>query len=113
MKKLILGSLLVASSLFAGDVLVVVNGTKITKTEVNNLLKAQKITYDQLPPQYQKQILDKIITEALLIQKPQNSGVENTKLYKEELDKLSHNELLKYVKNLQDNLVQDLGAVYP
>jgi len=88
MKKLILGSLLVASSLFAGDVLAVVNGTKITKTEVNNLLKAQKITYDQLPPQYQKQILDKIITEALLIQKAQSSGVENTKLYKEELEKL-------------------------
>jgi len=95
MKKIILGSLLVASSLFAGDVLAVVNGTKITKAQINNLLKAQKITYDQLPPQYQKQILDKIITEALLIQKAQDSGVENTKLYKEELDKLKKQLALK------------------
>ena len=36
MKKLIMGSLFVASSLFAGNVLAVVNGTKITKTQIND-----------------------------------------------------------------------------
>jgi parvulin-like peptidyl-prolyl isomerase len=95
MKKLLLGSLIVVSSLFAGDILAVVNGTPITKAEVDSLLKAQKITYDQLPPQYQKQVLDKVITEALLIQKAENAKVEDTTLYKEELDKLKKQLALK------------------
>jgi parvulin-like peptidyl-prolyl isomerase len=88
MRKIIIGSLFVASSLFAGDVLAVVNGEKITKAEINNVLKPQNITYDKLPAQYKKQILDKIITEALLIQKAENSGVTKTKEYKELLNKV-------------------------
>jgi parvulin-like peptidyl-prolyl isomerase len=88
MKKIVLGSLLVVSSLFASDVLAVVNGTKITKAEVNALLAPQRVTYSQLPPQIKQKVLDKVITDALLIQKAENSGVKNTKLYKEELDKL-------------------------
>lgn len=31
----------------------------------------------------------------------------------EEVDLLTHEELLKYIKNLHDNIIQDLGAVYP
>jgi len=88
MKKIILGSLFVASSLFAGDVLAVVNGEKVTKSEINEVLKAQNITYDKLPAQYKKKVLDDIITNALMIQKAENSGVENTRAYKEELNKL-------------------------
>jgi len=95
MKKIVLGSLLVASSLFAGDVLAVVNGTKITKTEINNLLKPQHITYDKLPAQIKKQVLDKVITEALLIQKAENSGVTKTKEYQEALSKVKKQLALK------------------
>jgi parvulin-like peptidyl-prolyl isomerase len=104
MKKIILGSLFVASSLFAGDVLAVVNGEKITKTEVNDVLKQQNITYDKLPEQYKRQILDRIITDALLIQKAENSGVEKTKTYKEELQKLKKQLALKvFLKNKIDS----------
>jgi len=86
MKKIILGSLFVASSVFAGDVLAVVNGEKITKQEINNVLKRQHMTYDQLPPKFRAKILDDIITQALVIQKAENSGIEKTKLYKKELN---------------------------
>ena len=56
MKKIILGSLFVASSLFAGNVLAVVNGENVTKTEIDKLLAPQNITYDKLPQQYKKRI---------------------------------------------------------
>jgi parvulin-like peptidyl-prolyl isomerase len=88
MKKLLAGSLLAVSSLLAGDVLAVVGGEEITKTQINNLLAAQKLDYDKLPPQYQQKILEQIITEGLLIKKAQDSGVSKTKLYKDELKKL-------------------------
>jgi parvulin-like peptidyl-prolyl isomerase len=88
MKKLVLGSLLVVSSLFAGDILAVVNGVKITKDDINILLAPKKLTYDQLPPQYQKQFLDKMIIDKLLMQKAQTSGIEKSELYQEELKKL-------------------------
>jgi len=88
MKKIILGSLFVASSLFAGDVLAVVNGEKVTKSEINEVLKSQNITYDKLPAQYKKKVLEDIITNALLIQKAENSGIEKTKEYKKQLQKL-------------------------
>ena len=105
MKKIILGSLFVASSLFAGDVLAVVNGEKVTKTEINQLLAPQKITYDQLPPQYKKQVLDKVITDALLIQKAENSGVEKTDEYKKELEVLKKQLALKvFLKQKVDSM---------
>jgi len=86
MKKFLLGSFLLASSLFAGDVLAVVNGEKITKTQIDKLLVSKKITYDALPQQYKKQVLEGIITEALLIQKAENSGIEKTKEFKKTLN---------------------------
>jgi len=88
MKKIILGSLLVASSLFASDVIAIVNGTKITKTEINNILKSRGATYDRLSPQQKKMVLDEVIAQALVIQKAQNSGVENTPEYKAMLKKV-------------------------
>ena len=85
MKKIILGSLFVASSLFAGDVLAVVNGSKITKQQVDAVLAQRNITYDSLPEAFKKKILDNIITDALLIQKAENTGIEKTKEYKTNL----------------------------
>ena len=112
MKKIILGSLFVASSLFAGEVLAVVNGTEITKSQINSLLAPQKVNYDQLPPQYQKQVLDKVITDALLIQKAENSGVEKTDEYKKELEILKKQLALKvFLKNKMDSItITDVEA---
>ena len=100
MKKIVLGSLIAISSLMANDVLAVVNGEKITKTEINEVLAPQHITYDKLPAQYKKQILDKIITDDLLIQKAENSGIEKTKAYKQKLQKIKKQLALEvYLKN--------------
>jgi parvulin-like peptidyl-prolyl isomerase len=94
MKKLILGSLFVASSLFAGDVLAVVNGQKVTKSEINQILGPNR-SYDKLPAQIKRKVLDDIITQALLIQKAENSGIEKTREYKKELAKLKKQLALK------------------
>ena len=100
MKKIVLGSLIAISSLMANDVLAVVNGEKVTKSEINEVLAPQHITYDKLPAQYKKQVLDRIITDALLIQKAENSGVENTQEYKRELAKLKKQLALRiFLKN--------------
>ncbi len=89
MKKLVLGSLVLVGSLFANsDVLASVNGEKVTKSEINEVLKAQKITYDQLPAEYKQKILDDVITQALLIQTAEKSGIENSKEFKKELAKV-------------------------
>jgi parvulin-like peptidyl-prolyl isomerase len=89
MKKLVLGSLVLVGSLFASsNILATVNGEPVTKAEVNQLLKAQRVTYDQIPVQYRQKILDDIITQALIIQKAEKSGVENTKEFKKELEKI-------------------------
>ncbi|NPA55231.1 MAG: peptidylprolyl isomerase [Epsilonproteobacteria bacterium] len=87
MRKIILiGALF--GSLFANDVVAVVNGEKITKAQINQVLKNQNITYDKLPSQIKKRVLDRVITQALLIKKAENSGVTKTKEYKEALDKV-------------------------
>ena len=44
MKKLVLGSLILVGSVFASnDVLASVNGEKVTKAEINQLLKAKRL----------------------------------------------------------------------
>jgi parvulin-like peptidyl-prolyl isomerase len=96
MKKLVLGSLIAVSSVLASsNVLATVNGEKITKAEVNQLLKAQRVTYDQLPAQYKQKVLDDIISQALLIQKAEKSGIENTKEFKKELAKVKRQVALR------------------
>ena len=107
MKKIILGSLFIASSLFAGDVLAVVNGKKVTVDDVNKdlIAKHAKATYSQLPPQYKKIELNSVITKILISQEAQKSGIENTPKFKEELKVLK--EMLAtnlFIKQKFDNI---------
>jgi len=106
MKKLIVGSLIAVSGLFASsNVLATVNGEQITKSEINNLLKVRGITYDQVPMQYRQKLLDEIITQAVLIQKAQKSGVKNTEEFKKELEKVKKQIALKiFLKNKMDSI---------
>jgi parvulin-like peptidyl-prolyl isomerase len=106
MKKLVLGSLVLVGSLFASsNILATVNGEPVTKAEVNQLLKAQRVTYDQIPVQYRQKILDDIITQALIIQTAEKSGIENTKMYKKELAKLKKQLALRiFVKQKLDSI---------
>jgi len=106
MKKLVLGSLVVASSLFASsNVVASVNGEKITKSEINDVLKARNITYDKVPVQFRKKLVDEIITQALLIQKAEKSVVENTKEFKTELAKVKKQLALRlFLKQKLDSI---------
>jgi len=106
MKKLVLGSLILVGSVFASnDVLASVNGEKVTKAEINQLLKAKRTSYDKLPAQYKQKVLDNVITQALLIQKAERSGIENTKEFKKELAKVKRQLALRvFLKQKLDNI---------
>ena len=95
MNKIIIGSLLVASSLMAGDILAVVNGKKINTQDINILLKPNKIDYTKLAPQYKIQLLDKIIIDTLLVQKAKKAGLENTIEYKKGIEFLKNQYLVR------------------
>jgi len=95
MKKIIISSLLLANTLFAGDVLAVVNGTKIKKDTINNLLKTKNITYDKLPAKTKLQLLDQMVIDTLLIQKAEKSNLKKTDEYKKGIALLEKQFLLK------------------
>jgi parvulin-like peptidyl-prolyl isomerase len=93
MKKLIiagLGAAALALSLPAADVLATVNGHKITKTDVQEVMNAMgaRTTYDSLPADVKKKVLDQVIEQRLLQEKAIKSGIEKDKEYKEALAKL-------------------------
>ncbi|WOE70553.1 peptidyl-prolyl cis-trans isomerase [Hydrogenimonas thermophila] len=93
MKKIILAGLSAATlalSLPAADTLATVNGHKITKEDVQTVLNSMgaRTTYDALPDDIKRKVLDQIIEQQLLQEKALKSGIEKSKEYKEALDKL-------------------------
>ncbi len=93
MKKLVIAGLSAATlalSLPAADVLATVNGEKITKEEVQRVLASMgaRTTYDALPADVKKRVLDQVIEQRLLQEKALKSGIERDKEYKEALAKL-------------------------
>jgi parvulin-like peptidyl-prolyl isomerase len=93
MKKLIiagLGAAALALSLPAADVLATVNGHKVTKADVQEVMNAMgaRTTYDALPADVKKKVLDQVIEQQLLQEKAIKSGIEKDKEYKEALAKL-------------------------
>ncbi len=93
MKKLIiatLGAATLALSLPAADVLATVNGTKITKETVQRVLNSMgaQTTYDALPDDVKKKVLDQVIEQQLLEEKAIKSGIEKDPEYKDALEKL-------------------------
>ena len=63
----------------------IVNGKNITGTDVAVALKNQKVNFDTLPKESQKQILQQIVQKTLLGNKALNSEVVNEKFYKDTL----------------------------
>ena len=93
MKKLIIAGLSAATlalSLSAADVLATVNSHKITKEDVQSALNAMgaRTSYDALPDDVKKRVLDQVIEQQLLQEKALKSGIEKKKEYKEALEKL-------------------------
>ncbi|WP_457597396.1 peptidylprolyl isomerase [Hydrogenimonas sp.] len=93
MKKLMiatLGAAALALSMPASDVLATVNGHKITKVDIQEVMNAMgaRTTYDALPPDVKKRVLDQVIEQQLLQEKALKSGIQRDKEYKEALDRL-------------------------
>jgi len=90
MKKIVFSalSLAVAVSLNA-TVFATVNGKNITENEVIPILAGSGITPSELagmPASAKKEILDRVITQQLLVDQAKKSGVTNDDLYKKELE---------------------------
>lgn len=90
MKKIVFSalSLAVAVSLNA-TVFATVNGKNITENEVIPMLAGSGIAPNELanmPATAKKEILDRVITQQLLVDQAKKSGVTNDELYKKELE---------------------------
>jgi EpsD family peptidyl-prolyl cis-trans isomerase len=93
MKRIILAGLSAATlalSLPAADVLATVNGQTITKEDVQAILNSMgaRMTYDALPDNIKKKVLDQVIEQELLQEHAIQSGVERDTEYKKALEKL-------------------------
>lgn len=92
MKKIVLSIVasltIAASTLSAGDVVATVDGENITKNEIKALLRNPQITFDTLPKETQKRVIDQLVEKRLLTKQAMKSGVEKTVPYKAALKKL-------------------------
>ena len=81
LKGVVLSSMLTISSLISAEVLATVNGKAISKEDVNTILKAQRLTFDKLPKEQQKRLLDKLIERELLVEVAKKAGIEKDPEY--------------------------------
>ena len=96
MKKLVLATLLTGATMLSASVIATVNGEKITKDDLNVLLTQMPgATYDKLPKKLKDNVLKKAIDRALLIQNAKKSGIEKTKEYKQALNAIKKDLILK------------------
>ena len=77
-----------ATSLSAADVVATVDGENITKNEIKALLRNPQITFDTLPKETQKRVIDQLVEKKLLTKQAMNSGVEKLESYQSALKKL-------------------------
>ena len=93
MRKILLKSVLAASLIIgaanASDVVAVVNGKEITKSDVNQLLKAMPgLSFEKLNPELKQKVIEQAIERELLKQYAKKSGIENDEEYKRALSKI-------------------------
>ncbi len=93
--KIALASALALSSVSASDVLATVNGVAINKDYVNNVLKAQGKTFDKLPKERQKEIVNKLIERELLAETAKKAGIEKDSEYKKALENFKKDLLIR------------------
>ncbi len=91
MKKYLVSGLVAASLLGVGafaKVLATVNGKKITEEDVAPIVAQTGRSFDQLPKEIQKKVLDQAIERELLKEEALKSGVQSSKEYKEALERI-------------------------
>ncbi len=92
-KKVILSlvaTFAIANSAYASNnnkVYAVVNGESITNQEIMMLLRNQKVNFETLPKEQQKQIIDGLIEQKLLSEAAYKTDIPTRTEYKLELDK--------------------------
>ncbi len=88
MKKLFTTLSLAAAVSLSAGVLATVNKKDITKKDVNSLMRGAVMSYDKMPVDSKKKMLDQAIDRVLLVENAKKSGVEKDKEFKAELAKL-------------------------
>lgn len=108
-RKIILSSLvaiqLFSVSAFADKVLATVGSEKITKEDVDVLLKGQNTTYDKLKDSDKQTVLNQLIDRKILSMAAYRTDIVNSKIYKETLQKVKQDLALQL---WMSNMVKDV-----
>jgi len=93
MKKKVISSLLIVSSILSAQTLVTVNGTAITDTDVEmTLMNATQGRFNQVPAdkqaEFRKQVLQQLIAKELIFEDAKKTGVLKSKEFKDEFEKI-------------------------
>lgn len=98
MKKVLLGSLsLAVAATLNATVLATVNGKNITDKDVNMLMGNMqgKVTYNSLPEDTKKKVLNQAVERSLLIDNAIKTGITKSSQYKEALAKVKQDIALE------------------
>ena len=95
LKSSIITAMLLVGTVNAGEVLATVNGVAINKSDIDATLKSRGISFDTLPKEQQKQILNGFIDNELLAIIAKKEGMENDAEYKKNLENLKKGLLVK------------------
>jgi parvulin-like peptidyl-prolyl isomerase len=111
-KGSIIASMLLVGTLNAGDVLATVNGVAIDKSTIDATFKNRGMSFDKLPQEQKKQILDRLIERELLVEIAKKDGTENDAEYKKDLENLKKDLLIKTWMNkaYKKTLISDSEA---
>ncbi len=94
MKKIIssvVASLMLTTTLSAADYYAEVNGEKITKQDVAQVIKDPRVQFESLPKNAQNKVLEQIINKKLIVQKAMNDGITKEKAYQDALNNIKEN----------------------
>lgn len=86
LKNTILATSLLIASVNANEVLATVDGTPISKEDINAIIKAQGGDFDKLSKEQQKKLVEKLIERELLVGVAKKAGVEKDEAYKKALE---------------------------
>lgn len=84
----VIASILLASNLNAKDVYASVDGVNITKTDIAMTVRDPRVNFDNLPKETQDRIIEQSIDIKLLSLKAKAEGIESTKEFKDELNRI-------------------------
>jgi len=83
------------SVLNAAEFYATVDGSKITKQDINALVQDPRVNFDELPQETKNQILDGVINRKLIAKKAIKDGIEKDEKYVEAISKIKENLALQ------------------